>query len=292
MGRPEAIRSSVSCAVFLASLVLGLVSLLPAAAVAKPGDILVVDANAFPRRLRSRLPGRPGYRGGRIASGSPFVDPRGIALAADGQILIADPNAFGTGAVLRVDPARGRPRRSPPEIRLSCPTLSRLPTTEGSSSPMPTPSPPGLLGALFVDRVTERGRRSHPERLADPLGTTVQPDGQSSSSTRTPIPPTTSSAVFRVDPASGARTTVASGAPFVAPKGIALPPDGQIYVADGIADAVSCRPGERARRLRLGRRPRTSRVALPPTGRSWPLTRMPPRLAREPSSALIRRTGR
>jgi NHL repeat len=43
-----------------------------------------------------------------VSSGGSFVDPSGIAVEADGDILVADANAFGGGGgVIRVDPATG-----------------------------------------------------------------------------------------------------------------------------------------------------------------------------------------
>jgi hypothetical protein len=73
------------------------------------GDILVADTGAF-----------AGFQGGvirvdpasgaqtTVSSGGSFFDPSGVALEADGDILVADQNAFaGPGGVIRVDPASG-----------------------------------------------------------------------------------------------------------------------------------------------------------------------------------------
>jgi hypothetical protein len=43
-----------------------------------------------------------------VSAGGSFVDPFGVALEADGDILVADTDAFGGGGgVIRVDPATG-----------------------------------------------------------------------------------------------------------------------------------------------------------------------------------------
>ncbi|MBI2455849.1 MAG: PEP-CTERM sorting domain-containing protein [candidate division NC10 bacterium] len=74
-----------------------------------PGDILVADANAF-----------SGFTGGiirvnpttgaqtTVSSGGSFFDPIGIAIAANGDLVVVDNFAFGgTGGVIRVDPVTG-----------------------------------------------------------------------------------------------------------------------------------------------------------------------------------------
>jgi len=77
------------------------------------GDILAVDSNAFGGSC-------PGGCGGvirvnpitgaqsMIASGGNFVDPDGITIDGNGQLLIADSQAYGgSGGVIRVDPTTG-----------------------------------------------------------------------------------------------------------------------------------------------------------------------------------------
>ncbi len=103
---PKLLR--VALALFAAAI------LIPAAQAVtlKPGDIIVVDANSF------------GGRGGVIKvdpitgvqevissagdlTGGLFSVPRGCAIDAAGQIIVADDNALGGGGLIRVDPTTG-----------------------------------------------------------------------------------------------------------------------------------------------------------------------------------------
>jgi sugar lactone lactonase YvrE len=88
-------------------------------AVEADGDILVVDIDAFDDpNAAPRLPGGvirvDPVTGGQttVSSGGSFADPFGIAVEADGDILVADVFAgfgtpFFTGGLIRVDPATG-----------------------------------------------------------------------------------------------------------------------------------------------------------------------------------------
>ena len=75
--------------------------------VADPGDPLGGTARVI------RVDAASGARTAVSANGAPaggpdFVQPVGVALEADGDILVADASAFGgTGGVIRVDPASG-----------------------------------------------------------------------------------------------------------------------------------------------------------------------------------------
>ena len=79
------------------------------------GDMLVVDPAAFAGagggviRVNPLTGARTTVSENASPSGGPsFVDPFGIALAANGDILIADQNAFGGGGgVIRVNPVTG-----------------------------------------------------------------------------------------------------------------------------------------------------------------------------------------
>src|SRR3954454_11780380 len=79
------------------------------------GDILVVDPAAYPGagggviRVNPVTGARtPVSQNAAPAGGPSFVDPFGIALAANGDILVTDQNAFGGGGgVIRVNPVTG-----------------------------------------------------------------------------------------------------------------------------------------------------------------------------------------
>ena len=122
--------------------------------VAANGDILVADPGAFGGsggviRVDPTTGARTTVSENTAPAGGPsFVEPRGIAVAANGDILVADLDAFGgNGGVIRVDPTTGA---APPSLRTRRPpggqvsvtrTASRLPRTATSWSPMTTPLP-------------------------------------------------------------------------------------------------------------------------------------------------------
>ena len=84
----------------------------PGVAAAAPGDILVADDSGFGGGVIGVDPAsgaRTTVSANDAPTGTPgFEAPHGVALEADGDILVADPTAFGgTGGVIRVDPATG-----------------------------------------------------------------------------------------------------------------------------------------------------------------------------------------
>jgi hypothetical protein len=71
------------------------------------GNILVVDFNAFePAGGVIRVNPDTGAQT-KVSSGNLFVDPFGVAMEADGNILVADGEAFRGGGVIRVNPQTG-----------------------------------------------------------------------------------------------------------------------------------------------------------------------------------------
>jgi hypothetical protein len=158
------------------------------------GDLVVVDLNAFTGtggviRVDPTTGVRTAVSENTSPAGLPaFVEPRGVAIEADGDILVTDLEAFGGGGgVIRVDPVSG--------VRT---------TVSENSAPAGGPS--------FVD----------------PFGIGLEEDGD--------ILVTDVDAfgggggVIRVDPVTGARTTVSensapAGAPFfVAPASVVVEP--------------------------------------------------------------------
>jgi hypothetical protein len=175
----------------------------PGVAAAAPGDVLVADFEAF------------GFGGGVIGvdpatgarttvsandapAGAPdFVDPRGVAVEADGDILVADQTAFGFfGGVIRVDPATG----------------ART-TVSANGAPAGGPA------------------------FENPFGVAVEADGDILVADRDAFA-NLEGGVIRVDPATGARTALSAndaptgGPDFANPVGMALEADGEILVAD------------------------------------------------------------
>jgi Ca2+-binding RTX toxin-like protein len=176
-----------------------LVAAAPAGAQLQAGEIVVADPNAF------------GGDGGLIAvdpdtgaerpvSNNPisaqdlFKDPTGIAIDAEGTLIVADPEAFGgTGGLIRVDPETGQ----------------QFPLSSNASS---------VLGQ-FVD----------PEGVAiTRSGWLYVVDANAGGG---------GGAVIGVDPQTGQQTLVSSNTisvtpPFVNPFGIAIERSGTILVSD------------------------------------------------------------
>ncbi len=186
------------------------------------------------------------------AGGSDFSTPSGIAVEADGSILIADLSAFpqGNGGVIRVDPVTGTRT-----------TLSR------NGSPAGGPSFNGPMdlavaanGDIYVantfgnniikvDPVTGArtlvSRNNNPAggpSFVWPWGMTIAPDGD--------ILISDSSAfggdggIIRVDPATGVRSTLSSntspagGPSFDHPGDLIVDQCGHILVTDSGAEAI------------------------------------------------------
>jgi sugar lactone lactonase YvrE len=165
------------------------------------GEILVTDLAAFGGQ-GGLIRVDPATRAvttvsanGAPAGGPDFAGPVGVAVEADGDILVADQGAGGPAGVIRVDPATGA-------------------RTLVSANGAPRGGP----------------------NFADPSGVAVEADGDILVADENAFGGT--GGVIRVDPSSGARTTVsANGAPaggpaFSAPFGLALEGDGDILVAD------------------------------------------------------------
>lgn len=111
-----------------------------------------------------------------VASGGILRSPTGIAIAGNGDILVADAGALASGAVVRVDPLTGAQ------------------TTVSTGGTLNTP-----LG-IALDANGELLVTTHPLSIA-------------------------SRAVIRVNPLTGAQTTVSSGGSFYSPVGIAIVPE-------------------------------------------------------------------
>jgi large repetitive protein len=190
-------------------------------AAAAPGDILVVDPGPPGGARVVRVDPDDGTRtlvsaNNAPAGGPSLVQPAGIAVDPDGDIVVVDSYAFTGGGVIRVDPVSGA-------------------RTAVSANGMPTGGPDFFSPtALAIE--------------AD--GDIVASDGNASAGG--------TGLVIRIDPDSGARTTVSAngmpaGAPdFASPFGIAVEADGDIVVIDqdafaGEAGLIRVDPGSGVR---------------------------------------------
>jgi len=225
-------------------------------AAAAPGDVLVTDLSAFggPGGVIGVDPAS-GARTTVSANGAPaggpdFDEPGGVALEADGDILVADPGDVfgGTPRVIRVDAAsgtrttvsaNGAPAGGPDFVQPVGVALD----ADGDILVADASALGGTGGVIRVDptsgartAVSANGAPAGGPDFDDPFGVAREADGDILVADRFAFGGT--GGVIRVDPASGARTAVsANGAPaggpdFAIPVGVALEADGDILVAD------------------------------------------------------------
>lgn len=169
------------------------------------GDLLIADRSAFEGSSGGviRVSRETGVRtavshNAAPAGGPSFVEPAGIALAPNGDILVTDEDAFAgsSGGVIRVDP---------------------------------------VTGARTV--VSANGAPAGGPSFVEPVGVVLAPDGDLLVVEEDGFADA-AGGVIRVDPTTGARTLVSAndapaGAPsFRQPYGIALSSDGAALVAD------------------------------------------------------------
>jgi hypothetical protein len=196
------------------------------------GDILVLDPS-----VRADP---PGGRGGLIrvdprtgtqtvvSSGDLLAWPVGLAVEADGNVVIADREAFGDattarGGLVRVDRQTGK------QSKVSAGGLVQSPSRVAVT---------GAGDLLVVDgarilRITAAGAQtvvSSGNLLVTPQGMVIEGDGRllvvdGSAFDRT-------GGLIRVDPTTGAQTTVTSGGLLRRPVGVALEADGGVLVVD------------------------------------------------------------
>jgi Ca2+-binding RTX toxin-like protein len=163
---------------------------------AAPGDILVadLDAGGFPQSGPGRVIRlNPAGSQTAVYSGA-FVEPSGIAIAPNGDLVVADAEAFGGGGgVIRLNPTTGAQ------------------TASYSGAPFVEPTDVAVAAngdILVVDQDAITAGCADPEMKSG------------------------CGAVIKIDPATGAKTRIDSGASFWNPTAIAIGPNGDILVAD------------------------------------------------------------
>lgn len=189
-----------------------------------PGDIVVVDAFAF---------GLPSAAGGvirvdpetgvqtEVSSGGFFSNPTGIALEADGNILIGDWGDF-PGVIIRVDPATGAQTIVSAGGFLVTP-IGIAVEADGSL----LVSDASARAVIRIDPVTGVQTIVSSGGTFQPLGIALEADGNILVADGGFL---SGGSVIRVDPVTGAQTTVSSG-PFWSPFGLAVDANGSIVVA-------------------------------------------------------------
>ena len=184
----------------------------PAAAQAAPGDIAIADeGNWFGSSGRVLLlpsGGAPAL----LAGGAPLSDPWAVAVMADGALLVADE---GAEAVFSIAPSG---------------TVDTVVDGDGLQDPVGLALAPDGKAyvsdrqrdeVLRLDLVT--GALSHVADLQNVTGLAMDQAGK--------LLATDGIAVRRIDPGTGAITTVAAGAPLDDPRDVAVELDGTLYVA-------------------------------------------------------------
>jgi hypothetical protein len=240
-----------------------------AVALAPNGDILVADQQAFGDagggviRVDPLTGARTTVSENASPPGGPsFVDPFGIAVAANGDILIADQNAFGpgNGAVIRVDPVTGVRTLVSENGSPTGPPLFDAPfgiTTAASGDILVTDAGAfgGGGGVIRVNPVTgarttlsENASPTGGPSFSDPFGIAREASGSLL------VADGGIDGIIRVDPVTGARTLVSDnsnppgGAGFSSVIGVAIAANGDILVADsGVPGVLGVNPVSGAR---------------------------------------------
>jgi sugar lactone lactonase YvrE len=184
----------------------------PATARSAPGDIAIADeGNWFGSSGRVLvLPG--GGAASLLAGGAPLSDPWAVAVAADGALLVADE---GAEAVFSIAPSG---------------TLDTVVEGDGLQDPVGIALAPDGI-AYLSDRQRDEvlrldlatGALSHVADLRNATGLAMDKAGE--------LLVTDGVALRRIDPGTGAITTVAAGAPLDEPRDVAVQQDGTLYVA-------------------------------------------------------------
>ena len=199
----------------------------PATAHGKPGDIAVADEGNWFGSSGRVLVVPSGGTAALLAGGAPLSDPRAVAVAPDGDLLVAD---GGAEAVFSIAPAGA---------------LSTVVVGKGLEDPSGLALAPGGKAyltdrqrgeVLRLDLAT--GALSHVADVASATGLAVDKAGK--------LLVTDGTALRRVDPGSGAVTTVAAGAPLNDPRDVAVALDGTLFVA-GTRQIVRVNPANGAK---------------------------------------------
>jgi sugar lactone lactonase YvrE len=166
----------------------------------------------------------------QVSSGGSLVNPSGIAVSTSGELIVADPQAFGgNGGVIRVNRLTGAQSTLSSGGSFKDPTGVAIAANGDVLIADPEAAAGGNGAVLRVDPVTgAQSTVSSGGSFKDPTGVAVEANGailvaDTYAGNRT---------VFRVNPANGAQAVVASGAPMVNPTGIAVDGAGRIFVAD------------------------------------------------------------
>jgi hypothetical protein len=194
-------------------------------AIAQNGDLFVADDLGAQVIRINVTTGVPTV----VSSGGSFANPQGVAVAANGDLLVIDGRAFGTGAVFHVDPTTGIQTVvsqggyfvNPYGIALEAD--GDILVVDPSAFPGSCPAP-GCGGVIRVNPMTgTQTIVSSGGLFIDPAVAAVHPngdifvvDGGGG----------TGGGVIRVDPTTGGQTWISNHGLFRGPQAIALEADG------------------------------------------------------------------
>jgi hypothetical protein len=201
-------------------------------AIAANGDLFVVDAEAFGGGAVIRVNPLTGAQT-TVSSGGSFVFPERIAIAANGDLIVVDPEAFGgpcpggCGGVIRVDPVTGAQTTVSSGGSFSDPVGVAI-APNGDILVVDSGAFGGPGGIIRVDPVTgAQTTVSSAGSFFTPAGIAIAANGDflvaDADAFGGPCP-NGCGGVIRVDPVTGAQTTVSSGGSFFDPVGIAIVP--------------------------------------------------------------------
>jgi hypothetical protein len=158
-----------------------------------------------------------------------LVDPMGVAVSADGMLIVADATAFGNnGGVIRVNPSTG----------------AQSTVSSGGLFKDPAGVAIAANGDIFIADFEALGGgdgaifRVNPSTGAQSIvssgGSFKEPTGVAIAANGDLLVADSygNGNVFRVNPTTGVQTPIASGAPLADPTGITVDTTGKIIVAD------------------------------------------------------------
>ena len=184
----------------------------PATAQSAPGDIAIADEGSWNGSSGRVLRLPSGGAASLLAGGAPLSDPWAVAVAPDGAVVVVDE---GAEAVFSIAPSG---------------TVDTVVVGEGLQDPVGIALAPD--GTAYVsDRQRDEvlrldlatGALSHVADLRNATGLAMDAAGK--------LLVTDGVALRRIDPGTGAITTVAAGAPLDDPRDVAVQLDGTLYVA-------------------------------------------------------------
>jgi Ca2+-binding RTX toxin-like protein len=180
-----------------------------------------------------------------------FVDPVGVARAADGTLYVTDRSAFGgSGGVIAVDPSSGQERRVSSNTGLPSGSAALFAHPYGIAiestgsilvadpdSPVPGAGPAGAIIAIDPQtggqKLVTSNQTSQTDLFSDPFGVAVETPGTLLVANRSTQ--ANANGVILVNRSSGQQYALSTDSSFSAPTAITMNLDGQALVADSNA---------------------------------------------------------